>query len=67
MSYNIKLDLELCQGYANCLIEAPSLFDIDEETDKAILLNSEPPDDLRQQAEAAQRGCPAKAIWVEEK
>lgn len=66
MAYKVSLDLNLCQGYANCLIEAPALFDIDEDTDKAILLNDSPGDEFRAQAEASVRGCPARAIAVED-
>lgn len=66
MSYKVSVDLELCQGYANCLLEGPSLFDISDETDKAIVLNETPGEDLRGQAEASVRGCPARAITIEE-
>ncbi len=34
----IELDLVKCQGYANCVIEAPELFDLDEVTNRALLL-----------------------------
>lgn len=66
MSYKVTVDLELCAGYANCLIEAPALFDIDEETDKAIVLNETPGEDQRPFAEAAVRGCPARAIFIKD-
>ena len=33
MAYKVELDLDLCQGYANCLIEAPEIFDFDEDED----------------------------------
>lgn len=66
MAYKVRVDLELCQGYANCLIEGPALFDISDETDKAVVLNETPGEELRGQAEAAARGCPARAVLIED-
>lgn len=66
MAYKLTVDLEKCQGYANCLIEGPALFDIDDDTDKAVVLNEFPPEELQGQAKAAVRGCPAQAIFFEE-
>lgn len=66
MALTLTLDLHACQGYANCLIEGPALFDFDEDTDKAVVLVAEPGEHLRAQAMAAQHGCPARAILVSE-
>lgn len=66
MSYKVVLELDKCQGYANCLIEGPALFDFDDDANKAILKVEEPGDDLRAQAEASVRGCPARAISIED-
>ena len=61
----IKLDEDLCMGYANCVVQAPDLFDIDEETDKAVVLVAEPSADQLPAAEAAIRACPAVALRLE--
>lgn len=66
MAFKITVDLPACQGYANCLIEASSLFDIDDDTNKAIVLGDEHDESLRTLAEAAKRGCPANAIHLED-
>ena len=67
MAFKITVDLQACQGYANCLIEGPALFDIDDDTNKAIVLGGDEHDQsIRTQAEAAKRGCPAHAILVED-
>ena len=67
MAFKVTVDLDLCQGYANCLIEAPALFDIDDDTNKAIILGGDEHDEpLRAQADASVRGCPARAIVVED-
>jgi ferredoxin len=52
-------------GYANCVVQAPELFDIDEETDKAIVLVDEISPERRAEAEAAVRACPAIALRLE--
>lgn len=62
MAYKLALDAGKCQGYANCLIEAPEIWDFDEDTDTAVLRNEFPSAELRDKAEAAARGCPAAAI-----
>jgi len=64
MSLKIILDVDKCQGYANCLIEAPEIWDFDESTNKAILIQEHPAEDLRAKAECSARGCPAQAISV---
>ncbi|WP_209448853.1 ferredoxin [Rhodococcus qingshengii] len=62
----IELDLELCLGYGNCIAEAPEHFDLDEETNKAIVLIEEPSADDRDVVEAAVRSCPAVALRLAE-
>ena len=67
MAFKITVDLPACQGYANCLIEGPALFDIDDDTNKAVVIGSDEHDEaLRAQAESARRGCPAHAIFIED-
>ncbi len=38
MAFKVIFDAERCQGYANCLIEAPEIWEFDENSDKAVLL-----------------------------
>lgn len=66
MTYKVTFDPAKCQGYANCIIEAPELFDFDEDQNLAILLVAHPDESLRERAKAAERGCPAHAIGVED-
>jgi ferredoxin len=66
MAYKLALDEGKCQGYANCLIEAPEIWDFDEDTDTAVMRVEHPPADLRDKAEASVRGCPASAITLVE-
>lgn len=66
MSFHLLLDANKCQGYANCLIEAPELWDFDEDTDRAVPLVAEPDESMREKALASVRCCPARAIEMVE-
>jgi ferredoxin len=66
MAYKMAFDRNKCQGYANCIIEAPEIWDFDEDADIAVLRQEVPSDELRAKADASARGCPAHAIQVED-
>lgn len=66
MAFKMVFDGDKCQGYANCIIEAPEIWDFDEDADTAVLLQELPDEALRLKAEASARGCPAHAIAVED-
>lgn len=61
----IKADLELCQGYANCVMEAPKLFDISDDG-VVVVLEEEFGEETRGRVEAAVRSCPVSALRIEE-
>ncbi|MFE2183150.1 ferredoxin [Streptomyces asiaticus] len=65
MSLHVIFESAKCQGYANCLIEAPELWGFDEDKNTAVLRVDNPDDTLRARAEASARCCPAQAIRVE--
>jgi ferredoxin len=62
----IIADLEACQGYANCVIEAPDVFDIDESSAKVVVLQATPTPDLMDDVRRAVAACPVKALTIEE-
>ena len=62
----VSVDVNVCQGYANCVIEADAIFDIDEETGKAVVIQETIPDDLAEDARRAVESCPVSAIAVSE-
>jgi ferredoxin len=66
MTYQVLFDPTKCQGYANCLIEAPEIWDFDEDGNHAVLLVTDPGEALRAKAESSERCCPAQAIRIEE-
>jgi ferredoxin len=65
MGLKVTVDLQACQGYACCMMTAPTVFDLDETVGKAIVLLPEPGEDLRELVEKSARGCPSHAITVE--
>jgi ferredoxin len=62
----IELDASLCLGYGNCIAEAPEHFDLDEDTNLAIVLIENPDEQDRAAVEAAIRSCPAVALKLAE-
>jgi ferredoxin len=60
----VEVDLSRCQGYANCVMAAPDVFDIDATTGLAVLLDRHPVPDRRPAVEEAARNCPTEAITV---
>jgi ferredoxin len=63
---HVTVDLEKCQGYANCITDAPEVFDLSDETNKVILLQDRPADSLSRQVREASLNCPVQAITIEE-
>ena len=61
----VVVDLNECQAYANCIVEAPELFDLDEETGKAVVLVDLVEPSLEDAARAAVANCPVTAITIE--
>ncbi|MEU6719571.1 ferredoxin [Nonomuraea sp. NPDC046802] len=61
----VTVDVQVCQGYACCLMEAPTIFDLNDSAGKAIVLRPEPTEDVWDEAEAAALACPARAITIE--
>jgi ferredoxin len=60
----VSVDLGLCQGHQMCQVEAPDVFDFDEDTDQVVLKDEHPDDALLPQVVLAVKYCPAMAIAV---
>jgi ferredoxin len=65
MPMRIKVDFDLCQGHANCMGEAPEVFEVDDQGFLNIL-QEEPPERLRAKVEVAVKYCPTNAISLED-
>jgi sterol 14-demethylase len=67
--WRVRVDLDLCQGHAVCMGEAPEVFDLErnEQGDDRVVLRIElPPPALREKVERAVRHCPTGALRLEE-
>lgn len=66
MALTLTVDLDGCTGCACCMMECPDLFDIDDDSGKAILLKPNPAEGERADAERAVRSCPENVIVLGE-
>ncbi len=62
-SLHIVVDLNRCQGYAQCCFLAPSVFWLHGE--EALWYNPAPDEGQREQVMAAVAACPVQAIHLE--
>jgi ferredoxin len=59
----LVVDLNRCQGYAQCAFLAPDVFAMHGE--EALMYDPQPDDELRENVLRAAQACPVKAILVE--
>jgi len=62
----IEVDLSRCQGYGNCVLAAPDLFDLDDASGTALVLVERPGAGREDAAREAARACPVQAIALSE-
>jgi ferredoxin len=62
----VEADLDTCQGYVCCVMAAPEVFDVDDDTAKVVLLTASPAEGLRAKVEEAVRSCPSRALRIAE-
>ena len=60
----VEVDLDKCDGYANCVVEAEKVFDLDLESGKAVVLVDPVPPELMADAQRAVESCPVQAIVI---
>lgn len=61
----VVADLGKCEGYANCIVASPDVFDLDEEFIVSVT-NEQPGEEKRPEVEDAVRSCPAGALALVE-
>jgi len=61
--FKIDVDLELCQGHASCMAEAPEIFHVDDKG-KLNVLQETPDNALLSKAQKAAKYCPTSAIKI---
>lgn len=59
----VKADRDACEGYANCVMAAADVFDIDDDG-VVVLLQTEIAEADRARVEEAARSCPVSALTV---
>ena len=60
----IELEKKKCIAAGNCVMHSPEVFDQDDEGGTVILLDEDPPAELRQSVVEAAASCPARAILL---
>jgi ferredoxin len=60
----IVVNWALCDGNGVCVVEAPGVFDLDDE-DTLHVLQESPPSELSGPVLSAVRSCPKRALSVE--
>jgi ferredoxin len=61
----INVDLDKCQGFANCVMAAPEHFDLNDDS-LVVVLDRDVDEARRTDIEEAIRSCPVEAIWLAE-
>lgn len=61
----VKADLGACQGYANCVVGAEDVFDLDDDG-VVVLLTTHVEESDRVRVETAAKSCPVSALWLED-
>jgi len=61
----VKADAGLCQGYANCIVDAGEVFDLDDEG-LVVVLKPTIGDEDRADVEQAIANCPVAALSLVE-
>jgi ferredoxin len=64
MTYRVDIDETTCNGYGNCVLAAPDVFDLDPETNVAVVLDGHPVDGDAAALEEAEADCPVRAITL---
>ena len=59
----VVVDLNRCQGYAQCCYAAPEHFEL--RGHEILFYDPAPPEAQRAQIERAQQACPVRAIAIE--
>lgn len=60
----VSIDKGKCSGYANCVVAAPDVFNVDDVTGKAVVLVENPGPELTDDVEEAARVCPVEAVLL---
>ena len=60
----IHIDLNKCEGFASCVLVAPTVFDLDDERNVAVVVDESPGEGVLSDVRAAAMACPVSAITL---
>jgi ferredoxin len=60
----IRVDMDLCQGHAACIGEAPTVFALDADG-RLVVLNESPDESLVAAVRKAVKYCPTRALRLD--
>jgi ferredoxin len=61
---HVEVDYEKCCGAGTCVVNAPEVFDQDDDEGTVVLLDADPSEDQRSAVENAVAMCPVRAITI---
>ena len=61
---HITVDYTLCEGHAQCLLAAPDVFDLPDDSAQVVVLDPDPPESERAAVIRAAAMCPAQALRI---
>ncbi|MHA3700876.1 ferredoxin [Jatrophihabitans sp. YIM 134969] len=62
MPITVRIDEAVCNGYGNCVMAAPAVFDLDPATNIAVVLPGHPVEADEPAIDDAIADCPVQAI-----
>lgn len=60
----ISVDYTLCEGHGQCLMAAPTVFDLPDGSEQVVVIDADPPATERDAVVRAAAMCPAGALQV---
>jgi ferredoxin len=60
----VEANRDRCAGHGQCLLAAPTVFDVDEKTNQVIVLDPQPVEGLRTAVQRAISICPMGALEI---
>jgi len=61
---HVMIDKPSCRGEGKCTTVCPQVFGVDDDDDKAFVLDENPEPSLHDLVRTAQKLCPGKAITI---
>ena len=62
----ITVDYHLCEGHGQCILAAPQVFDLPDDSEHVVILDAHPHEAMRAAVIQAAAMCPAQALQIED-